>query len=316
MDCREAKRWISVYSDGEIEKYEQDKLIEHLEICEECMNEVLIISKIKNVLTEIYSEKELPSGNYKKVIMNQIRNKYYSRKVYMKKTIAACLIGLCLMISVTPINGKSLAKSISEWVSSLKLTSNGVTHYINSDEKRGFFEGLDKAEVAERITLKFNSIEDAEAEIGRKIIPPGYIPNGYELVEINVEKIDIKDMLPRLILRYEDTGYILKDSPKGDEFMRNAIQIMIAYNSLEFIRPENVIETAPGTNIKMIDISGHKNYMLLDDEEQIVHRTINLLMPKQDIYISLFTDKLNNPDFEMIAEDELIKIAEAIMNTD
>jgi hypothetical protein len=90
---------------------------------------------------------------------------------------------------------------------------------------------------------------------------------------------------------------------------------MFAFKSQEFIRPENVVETAPGVEIKIIDISGHKNYMLLDEDQQTVCRNISLLtMPKQDVYISLYTDKLNNPDFEVIAGDELIKIAEAIMN--
>jgi hypothetical protein len=117
MKCSEARRYISLCIDGEIDKIREDKLSDHIKICPDCS---LFYKKMKSMdssIKDTFAQKELPeefkerlSGSFP----DTVNKKRVWRMVNMKKYISLATAAVIMSILVIPWNGASLISRISK----------------------------------------------------------------------------------------------------------------------------------------------------------------------------------------------------------
>lgn len=149
MNCKNIKKYITLLADEEIDDFNREAVLKHIEGCPSCYSEYRRIVSMKQLLTNDSYLNNLKSKNVTMDVIDIMkdevidsRQKDYNPKLrlewmFMKKI----LVSVCMTVILTPclfipFNGKSLAKAIENFVKSINIgyfitMSDGTNAKIN-----------------------------------------------------------------------------------------------------------------------------------------------------------------------------------------
>lgn len=142
MNCEEAKKYIMLIEDGEIDSYDTD-ILNHIKHCPNCKYFKDNLIKTKKLLSanEYYSydyiNKNLDSLN-KKIFLdkNKIDNIRYNNFIKNNKKIPLTICAIIILLVILPFKGKSIAKAaIESWENKLKTTWESSIELKNNNYK-------------------------------------------------------------------------------------------------------------------------------------------------------------------------------------
>ncbi|MDI6619404.1 MAG: anti-sigma factor [Clostridiales bacterium] len=114
MECIEARKYISLYIDGEIDDEKRRELLEHMKTCSECASSYDSMKSMDSSIKDIFCDKKLPEGFEEKIMNNlperkestvfhKLRNKAKPAMLIPVLTITAVLI-ILWMSSLSILN--------------------------------------------------------------------------------------------------------------------------------------------------------------------------------------------------------------------
>ena len=118
MDCELAKKLMSSYIDRDINKIDKNELEEHLEICQECMDEYRLLLSVIQYCNNM-EEVELPKGFYDELrekidLVNDEKPRIKKLKLKWKWAVGIAAVFFVAIISITQLPSflpKNMAKT-------------------------------------------------------------------------------------------------------------------------------------------------------------------------------------------------------------
>lgn len=342
MDCREAEGRLYEYIDREMPKDEEKELVEHISECSECKDRYEELLKYNSLVGCIFMEEGVLDMDFKDNIMNAIsKEKTPKKHWYMRfsrHAVAACVAIVCILGSVIPWNGKSFAASIGEWVKFLSFKSKGIQYEINTETAKEFYkenQGKTGIKLANKKT-GYKTPKEAKENIPVPVFIPDYTPKGFKLDRIyhiqhydplrkdanNIKNIELEDHGVVSLKYYGETIEIKNKNSSGEDnpiHRTNSIDVDYVYS--KGITDKVIGMTNKDTKLKQVNVLDHYGYITLDTYDDINNkdsncinvRDLHIRLTKFDLNIFLISYYKVNPEFEKIADDELVKMAESII---
>lgn len=170
MTCNEMKKNITLLVDDEIDGQSKQIIQSHIESCSSCLKEYIKVVSMRRLINSDPYLNNLKSKNITMDIFEKISEENINRKstyvkkirelIFLKKKLfITCIVGILIGCSFVPVNGKSLSKSMGNWIKEIqfKYTLNSkdgkridVNHTLSVDKDRpgslqSIYDEMDKA---------------------------------------------------------------------------------------------------------------------------------------------------------------------------
>jgi hypothetical protein len=219
------KKNITLLVDDEIDDQSKQTIQSHIENCSSCLNEYIKIVTMRKLMNSDPYLNNLKSKNislevFEKMNQENINSKSkYSKGIkdlilLKKKFIAACIVGILIGCSFIPVNGKSLSKSMGNWLKEIQLK-------YTIDSKDG-----NKIDVNHTLSVdkdRPGSLQSIYDEMDKALL---------EAHEIT----DPEDRQKRIEEIYQETNTIIENKIAEDEQRLLEQNTIVYYNSIEEAR--------------------------------------------------------------------------------
>lgn len=178
MTCNKIKKNITLLVDDEIDDQSKQTIQSHIKSCSSCLNEYIKIASMRRLInSDPYlnnlKSKHITMDIFEKISKENINHKSTGVKVireliYLKKKLfITCIVGILIGCSFIQVNGKSLSRSMGNWIKEIQLkytldSKDGkkidVNHTLSVDKDRpgslqSIYDEMDKALIeAQEIT--------------------------------------------------------------------------------------------------------------------------------------------------------------------